>query len=279
MKSKEHCKGSHLEKMGLLVLVLLATLVVRLYLFVHTPVIASDATLYIHQAQLMAQGAWREAVAGDFEPLFPSFIFLFHTVLPDWELAGKLASLFFGVLAVIPLFLICHEIFGTRIAFWSGILFALHPYFARHSAEALTEPAFIFFFLLSLWLALKALRSPGMKLYLFCALAILITWLSRGEGIWLFPALFLFFGLRCMSDRPDGKWGGITPLLRLSLAFLTVMIPVTVYGIQSGNLSRLSSLKGLEWLVSALRQIPDFLQGGLARLGSVGVGGEVACAW
>ena len=163
-------------------LVLLATLVVRVYLFVYTPVIASDATLYISQAQLMAQGAWRQAVAVEFEPLFPFFIFLFHNVLPDWELAGKFASLTFGVLAVIPFFLISRDVFGPRIAFGAGILFALHPYLARNSVDALTECAYLFFFLISLWFALRALNDCGVRWHVLSAVAILLTWLTRTEG-------------------------------------------------------------------------------------------------
>ena len=176
-------------------------LVVRLYLFVYTPVIASDATLYISQAQLMAQGAWRQAVAGEFEPLFPFFIFLFHNVLTDWELAGKFASLTFGVLAVIPFFLICRDVFGPRIAFGAGILFALHPYFARNSAEALQESTYLFFFLMSLWLAMRALKTTDMRWYVFCAIAILLTRFVRIEGIWLFPAVLLFYADEAATQK------------------------------------------------------------------------------
>jgi len=57
-KDRLDVRNWQLEGIRLLALVLLATLVVRLYLFVFTPVIASDATLYIHQAQLMAQGGF-----------------------------------------------------------------------------------------------------------------------------------------------------------------------------------------------------------------------------
>ncbi len=71
MRREERGKRWQIEAVRALGLVLLATLVVRVYLFVYTPVIASDATLYISQAQLMDQGAWRQAIAGEFEPLFP----------------------------------------------------------------------------------------------------------------------------------------------------------------------------------------------------------------
>ncbi len=59
MRREERGKGWQIEAVRALGLVLLATLVVRVYLFVYTPVIASDATLYISQAQLMAQGRRR----------------------------------------------------------------------------------------------------------------------------------------------------------------------------------------------------------------------------
>jgi len=271
-KDRLDVRNWQLEWIRPLALVLLATLVVRLYLFVFTPVIASDATLYIHQAQLMAQGAWREAVAGDFEPLFPSFIFLFHAVLPDWELAGKLASLFFGVLGAIPLFLICHEIFGTRIAFGSGILYALHPHFARNSVEALTESTYLFFFLLSIWLALKALNGSGMGWYLVCAVAILLTQLTRTEGVWLFPALLLFLGLRLIGELRHHGWRQASPLIRISLAFLIIKFPLFLYGPQTDGTSAFSAYKGLGGLFAALREVPMLLEESLSGLDGVETG-------
>lgn len=275
MRREEGGKDWQIEAVRALGLVLLATLVVRLYLFVYTPVIAQDATFYITQAQFMAQGAWREAVAGDFEPLFPFSIFVVQQIIPDWELAGKLASVIFGVLAIVPFFLISRDVFGPRIAFGAGILFALHPYFARNSAEALQESIYLFFFLMSLWLALKALKSDGMGLYFLCALAIVGTWLSRGEGIWLFPALFMFFGLRSLRGLRERKWGEAIPLLRFSLAFMAVIIPI-YYGIQSANLSGVVLLKGFGWLRTVLEGTPGYLQVGLAPLPSGDVGGRLA---
>ncbi|MFQ5801447.1 MAG: ArnT family glycosyltransferase [Candidatus Methylomirabilales bacterium] len=271
---------SKLEGPRALGLALLAAFVVRFYLFLYTPVIARDGTYYIDQAQLMAQGAWRQAVGWELEPLFPFSIFLVHTLLPDWELAGKVASLTFGVLAIVPFFLISRDMFGPRIAFGAGILFALHPYFARNSVEALTDSTYLFFALLSLWLALKALKHHGILWHLLCAMAILLSSLARGEGIWLFLALWLFFGLLAMPHLRRREWAGTVSLVRFSLAFLAVMIPVSVYSTQIGYFSALSAPKGLGGLAYLLRQVPEVLQVGLARLGSVeGVGQAVASLW
>ena len=257
-----------------LMLVLLATLVVRVYLFVYTPVIASDATLYISQAQLMAQGAWRQAVAVEFEPLFPFFIFLFHNVLPDWELAGKFASLTFGVLAVVPFFLISRDMFGPRIAFGAGVLFALHPYLARNSVDALTECAYLFFFLISLWFALRALNDSGVGWHFLSAVAILLTWLTRTEGIWLFPAVLLFYGLRSVGDLRRGSWDGAGPLLRFCLTFVVIALPIVIYGTQVAGTSEISSHKGLGWFTPLLQRIPVAFEEYVDRMNGLGSLGQ-----
>ncbi len=280
MRREEGGKGWQIEAVRALGLVLLAALVVRLYLFLYTPVIAGDAVVYITQAQLMAQGAWPQASAADFEPVFPFSIFIFHSILPDWELAGKLASLTFGVLAVVPFFLISRDVFGPRVAFGAGILFALHPYLARNSAEALQESTYLFFFLMSVWLALKALNSSGMRWYLLCAVAILATRLTRTEGIWLFLAVLLFYGFRSLGDLRRREWTGPGPLVRFSLAFVMIMLPIFVYGTQVVGTSELSSYKGLGGLKTVLHQIPVAFQGYFGRINGLGsLGQPLADLW
>ncbi|MCZ6907333.1 MAG: glycosyltransferase family 39 protein [Deltaproteobacteria bacterium] len=282
MRREECGKGWQIEAVRALGLVLLATLVVRLYLFVYTPVITQDATLYITQAQLMAQGAWLQAQAltNEFEPLFPFSIFLFHTAVSEWELAGRLASLTFGVLAVVPFFLISRDVFGPRVAFGAGILFALHPYFARNSVEALTESAYLFFFLLTVWLAMRAHKTTGMRWYVLCAITILLTRLVRIEGIWLFLVILLFYGLRSLGDLRRQEWAGAGPLLRFCLAFLMITLPILVYIAQVAGTSEISSEKGFGWFGLVLDRISVSLSGHVDLLnGLSSVGQSLALLW
>jgi 4-amino-4-deoxy-L-arabinose transferase-like glycosyltransferase len=240
----------------------MATLVVRAYLSLNTPVIAKDATYYIGQAQLITQGAWRQAFLYDFEPLFPFVISLFHSLVLDWELAGKLTSLTFGVLGAIPLFLISQHVFGIRTAFAAGILYAVHPFFAHNSADALTESTYIFFFLFSIWLVLVTLKDCRMQAYLLCAVSILLARLTRTEGIWLFPVGLLFYGVRSLTASRQRKGQEARHLVRFALAFLAVMLPVIVYGAWIGGRSEFAAYKGLGWLADVLGKVVAAAQRG-----------------
>jgi len=257
-------------------LVLLAAVAVRGYLFFATPVITKDGAHYIGQAQRIGEGAWRQAFMFDLEPIFPFSIFLMQQVVPDWEAAGKLASLTWGVLAVVPLFLIARRIFGVRIAFWTGLFFSLHPYFAWNSADVLTESSYIFFFLLSLWFALVALERSSMGWHFLCAGAILLTRLSRTEGIWVVVSVILFYAVRGWRDLRVREWRGFAPLVRFSAAFVVVMLPVIVYGREIGSTSELVAYKGLGWTLYVLGRAQAAFQQSWSALDNVGTFSQVA---
>jgi 4-amino-4-deoxy-L-arabinose transferase-like glycosyltransferase len=236
--------GEWIRPLGL---VFLVTCVVRGYLFFATPVIAKDGVYYIGKAQLIAQGAWRPALADNLEPLFPVSILFFHHLVPDWEVAGKLASISWGILSVVPLFLLVQLAFGSPIAFWSGLFYSLHPYFAWNSADVLAEPPYLFFFLLSLWLAVIALKYCSMGWYLLCAGAIVLARLTRTEGIWVSAVVLVFYGIRCLRSSHVRIWSRLDPLVRFSVAFGMALLPLIAYGEDLAGTSELWAYKGLGW--------------------------------
>jgi Gpi18-like mannosyltransferase len=117
---------------------LLISLLLSLYLFFRTYVISLDgAYQYIPIAKDFSLGFFRKALSHNQQPLYSLIVALVSRWVPDFELAGKLVSSFFGILLVIPVYFLGKRIFGEKIALISSFFLVIHPYIRRFSADVL----------------------------------------------------------------------------------------------------------------------------------------------
>jgi asparagine N-glycosylation enzyme membrane subunit Stt3 len=93
------------------------------------------------------------------------------------EIAGRLISLFFGTLTLIPVFYLVKEVVGQKGAIFSGLFYSFHPYLVTYSGMLLSEATYwglltlsVYFF----WMGLKRGKILGLIVSgLFLALAYL----------------------------------------------------------------------------------------------------------
>jgi Gpi18-like mannosyltransferase len=98
-----------------LIILLSFGLVLRLYAFSQIYMISNDGAFqYIPVAKLFYQGDYFQALLQPQLPLYPFLIAIFSHITGDFELAGQLISIFFSLLAVLPLYLIGKFLFGPR---------------------------------------------------------------------------------------------------------------------------------------------------------------------
>jgi hypothetical protein len=180
------------EKIDLAVL-LLTSLLLSTYLFFRTYVISLDGAFqFIPMAKMFASGSLRDAINfGGQQPLYSFFISLLSRWVPNFEMAGKLVSAFFGTLVIFPVYYLGKRIFDQKIAFLSTFLLVMHPYFRRFSADVLKDSTYLFFFASAIWFSWRALDSekkyPHLLIPVFSAMAYLV----RPDGIEvLFVVLF-----------------------------------------------------------------------------------------
>jgi 4-amino-4-deoxy-L-arabinose transferase-like glycosyltransferase len=127
-------------------------------------------------------------------PAYPLSIAAFHRLIgrPDpssWQFAAQLASVTFGVLLVIPLYLVTLEIFGATAAWMACVLTFVVPIPGHVMADALSESTFLHFWLWGLWFALRFLRC-GHPIWLPAVLgASGLAYMTRPEGVLLPAAL------------------------------------------------------------------------------------------
>src|SRR4030065_1425483 len=88
------------EKFDLTILILVS-LLLTIYLFFRTYVISLDGAFqYIPIAKDFASGLFRKALSHNQQPLYPLIVAFVSRWVPDFELAGKLISFFFGIFII-----------------------------------------------------------------------------------------------------------------------------------------------------------------------------------
>lgn len=190
-----------------LLYILFLTFGLRLYVMVATPVIGTDGYYFVKNAQCFQEGQFGEGLRFPFHPFYPMLIAIFNMAIGNLEMAGKLVSLVFGTLTVVPLYFFTRSIFNHRVAIFAAFFLTLNVMHVRHSADIMTESTYIFFFVSGVWLSWEMLRSGSRVLSVLAGLSSALAYYTRPEGlgIWLIavPWLFLIgFWERESSSRP-----------------------------------------------------------------------------
>ena len=114
------------EKFDLIILILVS-LLLTLYLFFRTYIISLDgAYQYIPIARDFSSGFFQKALSHNQQPLYPLIVALVSRWVPDFELAGKLVSSFFGILLVLPIYFLGKRIAGEKTALISSFFLIIH---------------------------------------------------------------------------------------------------------------------------------------------------------
>ncbi|MBW2246201.1 MAG: glycosyltransferase family 39 protein [Deltaproteobacteria bacterium] len=135
-------------------------------------------------------------------PLYPVLIAIVHLIIPNWVMAARLISYTSLVLLVIPLYHIINHLFGRGAAFWGCFAFVLAPIPNGWVVGVIRGPSFVFVFAWTVYFALLAVCSKGIKYFFIAAF---FGWLAvclRIEGIIFIPFYFLFLlGLTISRNR------------------------------------------------------------------------------
>jgi len=230
-----------------LALLLLVSLLLSIYLFSRTYVISLDGAFqYIPLAKDFASGFYGKALSHNQQPLYSFIIALLSRWVPDFELAGKLVSSFFGILMIFPVYFLGKRIFDERIAFLSSLLLAIHPYIRRFSADVLKESTYLFFLATALWFAWRTIQDEKRYPFLFIPLFSALVYLVRPDGVEVLLVLFFYILFIKKFSLPRRK-GTVILLLLLSSSIL--FLPYLVHLKETTGYWTLSRAKSLEWIL------------------------------
>ena len=158
-------------------------------------VVHLDETYFIRLGEHLAEGGSfadfnfsRVTYVG--QPLLPCLFSWAGRAAKDPVRACQMVSLLFGVLTLIPFHLCARNLVSLPAAFGSDLVYVLSPYAVEYSLCAMPHSFFNFFFVSSLYFALKSQKAGQSGSALFMGGALCLAYLTRPEGIVFAAVLF-----------------------------------------------------------------------------------------
>lgn len=219
---------------------------VRGYLFWQYYCISSDGVVYIKAAENFYAKSVAAGLASVYPPGYPLLVAAIYPLVGNWEWAGQILSLFFGVGLLFPLFWIFREVFDAPTAVVACYLAAMSPFLALYSVHVRTESTYLFFASLVLFLVLSAIQKGLVGRMVLAGLVGGYAYLVRPEAIgflFLVP-LFLIIHWLLKRDTPVGCVLKFTAAL--CAGFLACALPYIVYlSIDTGRIGTISRKAGV----------------------------------
>jgi hypothetical protein len=170
------------EKQILLILIGI-TFGLRLYAVLMAKGIAYDSASYGFMARDFLKGNFIKGLSTAFHPFYPFLISLVSFDSANVEIAGRLISLFFGTLTLIPVFYLAKEVVGQKAAIFSSLFYSFHPYLATYSGMLLSEATYWGLLTFSVYFFWRGLSRKKVLGCLASGACLGLSYLTRPEGI------------------------------------------------------------------------------------------------
>jgi len=155
-------------------------------------VIVNDGTFYIKVAKNFLSDNVHKETAMEFFNLYPLLIAVTYKIVGNWETAGKLVSVIFGSLAVIPLYFLVRSMVNAKVGFMCCLLYAVHPQFVDFSTNVLREGTCWFFAFFALYSAWMSLHGKSRFYIVLSSMATALAIFTRLDGIIILFVIILW---------------------------------------------------------------------------------------
>ncbi len=220
---------------------------VRCYLLWQYYCISIDGVLYIRAAQDFFSGNVAAGLKSLYPPGYPVLIAAVYPLTGNWELAGQLLSLVFGVAILFPLYGLFRAAFAdVKVALLACYLAGISPFLALYSVHVRSEIPYLFLAVLALYFFLTGMQRRAKLRLLWGGLIGGYACLIRPEALGfllIVPAVLLLQGLR---QREIGFSWITQSMGLLCVGFLFFALPYIVYlSIDTGRVGAVSRKAGL----------------------------------
>jgi len=225
----------------------------RLYAVLMAQGIANDSAGYGFIARDFLKGHFIKGLSSPVPPFYPFLIFLFSPGTMHVEITGRLLSLFFGTITVIPLFYVVKEAIGKKEAIFSTLLYAFHPYLVTFSGMLLTEATYWGLLVLSVYFFWTGLRKERFWRVALSGCFLGLAYLTRPEGV---GYLLIYLAWVAVDGILRKKWFKKLLLMGILIpSVLVFVIPYILYIHQEAG----------QWLISkkAVETQSQFLEKGV----------------
>ncbi len=213
-----------------LVILMTIALLVRIFFLRFEYAVGWDEANYLKLGASGAIHGLNHVFHPYWSPLFPLFVALFGKAVSDYELAGRLVSIFFGTLLIVPVFLFTNKYISKKAAWICSLLIAFFPLLIESSVSALSESLYIFMAITGVILGFLSLQKKSTILAIVTGGFFSLAYLTRPEGIGF---LCVFVGLTTcvliykIAKRHEYRLIGL--LVCSVLVFLIITSPYLLY--------------------------------------------------
>lgn len=189
--------------------------------------IANDGCAYLWLSMVLPKMASPQYPRLILSPLFPILARGLFYVFGDFEISGRMVSLFLGSLTVFPLFFLVEDIFNRKAAALTVFFFIIHPYLLQASAEVLTEATYFFLLTSIAYLAWLAIQRKKALLFIPIGILLLLASLARLEGVlptFLVMGWLWFSRIRSLKTEWRWKLGATAICLSILIIFASTFM-------------------------------------------------------
>ena len=204
-----------------------AAFLIRLVCWMGSAIFGTDGGHYLLMADWMREGRFSDALSLAYHPLYPLLIAITGLGTGNSAASGGLLSALLGAATVLPLFGVVRRVLDRPCAFLTGLLYAFNPTILEVQSDVMTEGAFCFFFVSSVWLTWRLLEEPDLPGGAALGLAAAAAFLTRPEGILAialgaaWPAAWMLVRREGWRARAGGAAVALLVALLLTYPFLS----------------------------------------------------------
>jgi 4-amino-4-deoxy-L-arabinose transferase-like glycosyltransferase len=213
--------------------------------------INSDGVVYIRAAQDFFAGSVANGLQSVYPPGYPLLIAAVQPLLGDWELAGQLLSVFFGIALLLPLHWICRKMFDARVALLVCYLAAVNPLLALYSVHVRSESTYLGIAVAAFYLLVIAIEERALARFFWAGLIAGFGFLVRPEAIGfllIVPAVLL---VRWLLWREQSVVRMMQSVVLLAAGFAIFALPYIVYlSLDTGRFGAISRKAGITLAIS-----------------------------
>ncbi|HEY5975716.1 MAG TPA: glycosyltransferase family 39 protein [Geobacteraceae bacterium] len=180
----------------------LTALLIRLYLLRSFDVISTDGTSYARAALALKSGDVSGISVYGF---YPVLIWLANILVTDVELAGRLVSVTFGSLLVVPLYLLGTALYSRPVAIAACLVSMVWPSLLGWSCEVMTQATYTTLVIGGVYLVWRMFRDNAPTWGCAAGALLGLAYLTRPEGILILLAAPLAPYLLSYRELPS-RW-------------------------------------------------------------------------
>ncbi len=225
-------KETKYEIIVLFILLVLA-LLIRIFIFQTQKVIETDGPYYAEIGKNLISGKGYIDIEGNLNllltPLYPILIGLLSLIIKNLELSTRLISITFGVLLVIPVYLIAKKFYGKKIGYLSALFIALYPPLVYISTITYTDSLYLFLLFTSLYIGWLAITENKLKLYLILGLMLGLCYLTRPEAVFYVLFFSVLIILKFIKTLKINIKQVVSGIILLIFGFLIIASPYLIF--------------------------------------------------